>query len=83
MIDKYFNKSINELCKLKEIINICEKNEIILSNSNTLYIKIHQKGLNLIKHNKMTIEEIIHFLNSQDIYNVYNLIFNSKYNIKI
>ena len=68
LIDIYFTKSINELCKLKEIINICEKNGIILSNSKTLYIKIHQKGLNLIKHNEMTIEEIINFLNSQDIY---------------
>ena len=68
LIDLYFNKSINELCKLKEIISICEKNGIILSNSDKLYIKIHQKGINLIKCNKMKIEEIIKFLTSQDIY---------------
>jgi len=56
------------LCKLKEIINISEKNGIILLNSETLYITIHQKGIYLIKNNKMTIEEIIEFLYEQDIY---------------
>ena len=68
LIEIYFNKSLNELCKLKEIVNICEKNGIILSNSETLYAKINQKGIDLIKHNKMTIEEIIQFLYSQNIY---------------
>ena len=67
-IDIYFKKSLNELCKLKEIIKISEKKGIILSNSETLYTKIHQKGIDLIKHNRLTIEEIIHLLNSLDIY---------------
>ena len=68
LIEIYFTKSLNELCKLKEIVNICEKKGIILSNSETLYAKINQKGIDLIKHNKMTIEEIIQFLYSQNIY---------------
>ena len=68
LIEIYFTKSLNELCKLKEIVYICKKKGIILSNSETLYVKIHQKGIDLIKHNKMTIEEIIQFLYSQDIY---------------
>jgi len=61
-------KSINEFCKLKDIIDICSKKGIELYNSKNLYLNIHKIGVNLINHNQMTIEEIIKFLYSQDIY---------------
>jgi len=67
-ITKYNDKPLNEFCKLKDIISICTQKGIILLNTENLYINIHKKGVNLIIHNKMTIEEIIHFLYSQDIY---------------
>jgi len=67
-ITKYNDKPLNESCKLKDIVNMCNEKGIILLNSENLYINIHKKGVNLINHNGMTIEEIIQFLYSQDIY---------------
>ena len=61
-------KLLNEYCNLKDIINICKKNGIELYSSEVLYLNIHRNGVNLINNNKMTIEEIIQFLYSQDIY---------------
>ena len=67
-ITKYNDKPLNEFCKLKDIVNMCNEKGIILSNTETLYINIHKKGVKLINKKKMTIEEIIQFLYTQDIY---------------
>ena len=62
----YSDKSIEELCKLKSLINIFDKKNINDNIIENYYIQIHQKGINLIKSNKLNEKEIIQFIKKQD-----------------
>jgi hypothetical protein len=66
MVDKYFNKSLEEYLLLKNFIK--ENNKIDHKILVQYYEYIHVKGMYLIKGNQMTIESIIKFIKTQDIY---------------
>ena len=61
------NDSLDELCKLKKFIEPLQKYFAKDSIPN-YYNIIHQKGINLIKNEQMSIEEILNFIYNQDIY---------------
>ena len=66
LISFYSSKSLAELCKLLNILNLFGSCYVKQETIEKYYDKIHSKGLNLIK--KMNIEEIIFFIKSQDVY---------------
>lgn len=77
IIDFFSNKSLNEFCQLNRIAFLLKK-----SNSkkiNIYYDKVHQKGMDLIKNNKLSTEEIVNFIFSQDIF-YYDLDFKNNNN---
>ena len=68
MIDFYSNKELHEFCKLNNIVGLLKGNKINSKNIDYYYNKVHNKGMYLIRHNKLLSEEIINFILSQDIY---------------
>ena len=68
MIDIFSNKELNEFCKLNKIIGLLKRQRINSIYFSTFYNKVHKKGMNLIKKNQLTPNEIINFIVYQDIY---------------
>ena len=64
----YSDKTIEELCMLKKIINLFDEKNIYPEIIENYYNKIHQKGMNLIRNRKLSVPEIINFIKKQDIY---------------
>ena len=64
----YSNKSLNELCNLKKILELFQLYNLEIHNIFKFYNKIHEKGIRLIKNKSLNIEEIIYFIYKQDIY---------------
>ena len=66
LVDIYANETLDELCNLRQFKELLQKH----LSKNTLenyYIKIHQKGMNLIKMGEMNdINEIISFIYEKD-----------------
>ena len=60
----YF-KDLKELCKLHNFVKFIAKERKIINN---FYQKIHEKGMTLIRNNKLTTEEIFTFIMTQDYY---------------
>ena len=58
---------MSELCKLGKLENLL-KRSISYKCGENFYNAIHNKGIIMIKEGKMTAEEIINFMISQDIY---------------
>ena len=70
----YSNKTLNDFCKLHNIIIILKTQKINAKIIENFYEKVHSKGMSLIKEKKMDINEIIRFIVEKDIY-YYNPIF--------
>ena len=68
LVNFYINKPLDEFCKLEKIIVLLKSQKINEKIIENFYNKFHNRGLNLIKNNKLKIEEIINFLTEQDIY---------------
>ena len=68
MVDFFSSKELKEFCTLHKVIGLLKSQKINSKSINDYYYKVHQKGMYLIKNNKLTIEEIINFILSQDIY---------------
>ena len=65
----YSNKSIEDLCKLRNILQLTSKeNESYNKNQQNLDDKIHDMGINLIRNKKLTSDKIIFFITEQDAY---------------
>ena len=60
-----FFKDLNELCKLHKFVPFIANERKII---NTFYQKIHEKGMTLIRLNKLTTDEIFTFILKQDVY---------------
>ena len=65
LINLYSNKNLDELCKLYNFIPFIYNNK---KRINDFYNKIHTKGFDLIKNNKLTTSEIFNFILCQDAY---------------
>ena len=68
MVDFFSSKELNEFCTLHNIVGLLKSQKINSKSIDNFYYKVHQKGMYLIKHNKLIVEEIINFMLSQDIY---------------
>ena len=79
MINFFSNKELNEFCKLHNIVGILKGQKINSRCIEYFYNKVHQRGMNLIRNNKLTPKEIITFILAQDIY-YYNPILKNNYN---
>ena len=79
LIDLYRNKSLEEICKLDKIFGLLKTQKIKGETSIKFYNLIHNKGLYLIKNDKLTIEQIINFMTAQDIF-YYNPIYKNSDN---
>ena len=64
----YSDKSLEELCQLKKLINLFDEKNIYPQVLENYYNQIHQKGMNLIKDKKLSIPKIINFIKKQDVY---------------
>ena len=64
----YSNKSLDELCKLNELADLLKTQNIKQSTLENYYSSIHLKGINLIKNRQLNTEEIIFFIQKQDVY---------------
>ena len=68
LLQLYSTKSLGELTKLYNIVKVLQEIPIIIKEKDALYQKIHEKGMNLIVGRQMNVNEIIKFINNQDIY---------------
>ena len=68
LINLYSNKNLDELCKLYNFIPFINKNKNGDNLISDFYNKIHTKGFDLIKSNKLTTSEIFNFMLYQDAY---------------
>ena len=68
LVNFYINKPLDEFCKLEKIIVLLKNQKINGKIIDNFYKIFHNRGLNLIKNNKLKMEEIINFLTEQDIY---------------
>ena len=65
----YSNKSLNEFAKLKQIVDILISKQVIQNEkANDFYLKLHNKGINMIRNKNMNIDDIINFIYKQDIF---------------
>jgi hypothetical protein len=64
----YLNKSLDEFCKLNALIDFLKTQKIKDKILEEYYISIHNKGLNLIKKGDLKAEQIIYFMQKQDVY---------------
>jgi len=76
MVYFYYNKELNEFCKLHNIIGLLKTQRINAKNIENYYNQVHQKGMNLIRMGKFKTEDIINFMLSQDIY-YFNPVYNN------
>lgn len=63
-----YNKDLTELCKIHNFVPFIaneRKGQVLINN---FYDKIHEKGMNLIKKNKLTTDDIFNFILKQDVY---------------
>ena len=74
----YSDKSIDELIKLKKIIELFNKKNLDNNNIERYYNLIHKKGMDLIQNDKLNIIEIINFIKKQDVYYIYDEYKNSE-----
>ena len=65
MIDTYNRHDLDDYLLLKKLISYSEIRANILDK---YYKKIHEKGMNMIKENKMKTEEILNFIFTKDIF---------------
>jgi hypothetical protein len=72
LFNLYKDKTIEELCKLKKIINLFDKKNFDINLLENYYNLIHKKGMILIQSDKLNIQEIINFVKKQDIYYINN-----------
>ena len=71
-----FYKDLNELCKLHNFVQFINKERKGLNLVNNFYKKVHEKGMNLIKNNKLKTNDIFNFIMTQDVF--YNKPYNNK-----
>ena len=64
----YSDKPLNELCKLNELANLLKTQNIKQNTIENYYSSIHNKGINLIKNGLLNTEEIILFIQKQDVF---------------
>ena len=68
LVDIYANETLDEFCNLKTFVDML-KTHLTNETIENYYIKIHQKGMNLIKMEEMNeVEEIIKFIYEKDIF---------------
>ena len=60
-----YYKDLKELCKLHNFVKFIPKERKLI---NTLYQKIHEKGMTLIINNQLSTEDIFTFIMTQDCY---------------
>ena len=68
MVDFFSSKELNAFCTLHNIVGLLKAQKINSKSIDNFYYKVHQKGMYLIKHNKLEVAEIINFMIAQDIY---------------
>ena len=68
LVNVYSNDELNQFCKLHNLIGLFKQGELEIKIVNNFYNKVHEKGLFLIKQQKLKSEEIINFIVAQDIY---------------
>ena len=61
-------KDLKELCKLKDFLPLLSKDRRGQDITRNFYIKIHQRGIDLIKNKKLTTDEIFSFIMVQDVF---------------
>ena len=66
LFNLYKDKTIEELCKLKKIINLFDKKNFDINLLENYYNLIHKKGMILIQNDKLNIQEIINFVKKQE-----------------
>ena len=64
----YMNKSLDEFCQLNTFVEFLRSQNIRDKILEEYYISIHNKGLNLIKKGELNTEQIIYFMQKQDVY---------------
>ena len=69
LINVYSNRTLNEFAELKPIVEVLVSEKIIKNEkAENFYIKLHNKGINMIYNKYMNIDNIINFIYKQDIF---------------
>ena len=67
-VNLYSDRKLEEICKLNNILGLLQNEKVNYYILDKFYNRIHNKGMNLIRNGQLTVEEIVLFMVSQDIY---------------